>query len=114
MTLKPKMDAETPIKIGTKGTIGSLMMKEIEYFNKLGVHSEKRNSQVPEVAVKSSCSQPKPKIDSVTIRIKSKKRSNKFVPRICSAIDVVDNNGPKMISGFSYKTLKADVRRLQV
>ncbi|KAF5814980.1 hypothetical protein HanRHA438_Chr03g0129181 [Helianthus annuus] len=116
MTLKPSstniipfapsklMAAEAPIKIGTKGTVGSLMMKEIEYFNRL------------EAAATSNVGQPKPKIDhhSVNIAPKRKKRSNKFVPSICSAIDVADHNGRKMVSGFGYRTLKADVGRLQV
>ncbi|KAI3804764.1 hypothetical protein L1987_26562 [Smallanthus sonchifolius] len=112
MTLKPtpanilsKMAAEAPIKIGTKGTVGSLIMKEIEYFNRLEVHSQKHRLQVPEAAATSTGAQPKPK---------RKKRSNKFMPSICSAIDVADHNGPRLVSGFGYRTLKADVRRLQV
>ncbi|XP_071727209.1 uncharacterized protein [Rutidosis leptorrhynchoides] len=114
MTLKPsKMHpVETPIKIGTKGTVGSLMMKELEYFNRLEVQSHTNTLQVLEAAAKS---QPESKIENkVTINSKSKKRSNKFIPSICSAIDVANNNGPKTISGFSYKTLKADARRSQV
>ncbi|KAI3702969.1 hypothetical protein L6452_28723 [Arctium lappa] len=116
--LKPaKMASETPVKIGTKGTVGSLMMKEIEYFNKLEkVQSQKHSLQVPEMAATttSSGTQSKPKIDSESLTSKSKKRTHKFIPRMCAAIDVVDRNGPKMVSGFGYKTLKADVRRLQV
>lgn len=112
MSLKPNA-TETPIKIGTKGTIGSLMMKEIEYFNKLGVHTHKHTLQPPQEATKPRHSQPKPKLDSLITTAKSKKRSNKFLPSICSAIDVADHNGPKMVSGFSYKSLKSDTRRLQ-
>ncbi|KAI3498092.1 hypothetical protein L1887_33834 [Cichorium endivia] len=52
-------------------------------------------------------------LDSVTKTQKIKKRGNKFVPIFCSVIDVANINGPKMISGFNYKTLKADVRKLQ-
>nr|XP_043630279.1 uncharacterized protein LOC122601595 [Erigeron canadensis] len=125
MTLKPTppsttislasskiMPNETPIKIGTKGTVGSLMMKELEYFNKLEVHSQQHTLHVREAA---ASSQPRSKmINSVTITPKRKKKSKNFVPSICSAIDVADTNGPKMISAFSYKTLKADARRLQV
>lgn len=101
------MAAEVPIKIGTKGTVGSLMMKEIEYFNRLEVlsQSQKHRLQVPEVVATSSGGRPKPK---------RKKRSSRFVPSICSAIDVADHNGPKLVSGFGYRSLKADVRRLQV
>ncbi|KAI3755861.1 hypothetical protein L1987_55670 [Smallanthus sonchifolius] len=101
-----KMAAEAPIKIGTKGTVGSLMMKEIEYFNRLEVRSQKHRLQVPEAAATSTSTggQPKPK---------RKKRSNKYMPSICSAIDVEDHNGPRLVSGFGYRTLKADVRPLQ-
>lgn len=109
MTLKHAADA--PIKIGTKGTVGSLMMKEIEYFNRLEVQSQKN---VLAVATSTLGDQPKPKIDSVIITPKRKKRSNKFMPSICSVIDVADHNGPKLVSGLGYRTLKADVRRLQV
>ncbi|KAL4580147.1 hypothetical protein LXL04_016328 [Taraxacum kok-saghyz] len=114
MTMKPNTTTGslTPaeIKIGTKGTIGSLMMKEIEYFNMLEVkvHSRRHILQVPEAATTSS------ELDSVNKTPKSKKRGNKFVPRFCSVIDVADINGPRMISGFNYKTLKADVRKLQM
>ncbi|KAI3708541.1 hypothetical protein L2E82_37754 [Cichorium intybus] len=119
MTIKPNATtvslaatkmAETPVKIGTKGTVGSLMMKEIEYLNRLEVkvQSQKRSLQVPEAATTSI------ELDSVNKTQKSKKRGNKFVPSFCSVIDVADINGPKMISGFNYKTLKADVRKLQV
>ncbi|KAM0007266.1 hypothetical protein Hdeb2414_s0146g00813471 [Helianthus debilis subsp. tardiflorus] len=110
------MAAEAPIKIGTKGTVGSLMMKEIEYFNRLEVLSKKHGLHVPEAAASTNSGQSKPKIDhhSVNIAPRRKKRSNKFVPSICSAIDVADHNGRKMVSGFGYRTLKADVGRLQV
>ncbi|CAI9303621.1 unnamed protein product [Lactuca saligna] len=105
-----KIATETPVKIGTKGTVGSLMMKELEYFNMLEVkvHSRKHSLQVAEAATTSG------EQDSATKTPKSKKRGNKFVPKFCSVIDVADINGPKMISGFNYKTLKADVRKLQV
>ncbi|KAL8264301.1 hypothetical protein R6Q59_022431 [Mikania micrantha] len=109
------MATEAPIKIGTKGTVGSLMMKEIEYFNRLEVHSQNHGLKVQEAAARSTGGQPKLiKIDSVIITPKRKKRTSRFMPSICSAIDVADHNGPKLISGFGYRTLKADVRRLQV
>ncbi|KAK1430955.1 hypothetical protein QVD17_14101 [Tagetes erecta] len=110
MTLKPAA-ADAPIKIGTKGTVGSLMMKEIEYFNRLEVQSQKSVLQVPQAV---AGDKPKPEIDSVIITPKRKKRTNKFMPSICSVIDVADHNGPKLVSGLGYRTLKADVRRLQV
>ncbi|KAK9077550.1 hypothetical protein SSX86_005887 [Deinandra increscens subsp. villosa] len=108
---------QTPIKIGAKGTIGSLMMKEIEYFNRLEVHSKKHALQPPKAAADHHGGRIKPKIDSVmtTVLPRRKKRSSRFISSICSAIDVAaDNKGPKLVSGFGYRTLKADVRRLQV
>ncbi|GJT07144.1 hypothetical protein Tco_0841606 [Tanacetum coccineum] len=113
MTLKPNA-TEIPIKIGTKGTVGSLMMKEIEYFNKLGAHTHKHTLQLPQEATKPSRSQPKHKLDSLTTTAKSKKRSNKFLPSICSAIDVADHNGPKMVSGFSYRTVMTKNSELDI
>ncbi|PWA91364.1 hypothetical protein CTI12_AA090700 [Artemisia annua] len=88
MTLKPNA-TETPIKIGTKGTVGSLMMKEIEYFNKLGVHTHKHTLQPPQEATKQRHSQSKPKLDSLTTTAKSKRRSNKFLPRVKEALGTI-------------------------
>ncbi|KAK9072284.1 hypothetical protein SSX86_008717 [Deinandra increscens subsp. villosa] len=64
-----------PTEIGTKGTIGSLIKREIAYSNRHKVDSRKHNAQ----------------------SFKVDRRRNKFIPSICSAIDVDNINGPKLV-----------------
>ncbi|KAD2132538.1 hypothetical protein E3N88_27473 [Mikania micrantha] len=78
------MATEAPIKIGTKGTVGSLMMKEIEYFNRLEVHSQNHGLKVQEAAARSTGGQPKLiKIDSKSLpeRIKLVQKVYSSVPK---------------------------------
>ncbi|XVF03920.1 hypothetical protein REPUB_Repub05bG0035100 [Reevesia pubescens] len=39
-----EMAANPPVEIGTRGTVGSLVMQEIEYFNQLELSSKKPHS----------------------------------------------------------------------
>lgn len=83
-----KMSTKPRVEIGAKGTVGSLIMQEMEYFNRLDIHSSKHSLQVKEGNQTRG------------------KRKNKFIPSICSAIDVDENNGPKKIQVKSYKNSK--------
>ncbi|KAJ0047137.1 hypothetical protein Pint_04195 [Pistacia integerrima] len=69
------MAAHTPVEIGTRGTVGSLIMKEIEYFSRLEVSSQgssqKPHSHVEDIA--SSSSHPRPTIASALTTQKKKK-----------------------------------------
>lgn len=87
-----KMATKPPVEIGSKGTIGSLIMQEIEYFNRPAVHSHKHSLKLPEAAQTSTGS----------------RRKNKFIPSICSAIEVESINGPKMISGLKVTRTRKD------
>ncbi|KAJ7963856.1 Delta-hexatoxin-Mg1a like [Quillaja saponaria] len=110
------MAACTPVEIGTRGTVGSLIMQEIEYFSRLRLHlqdnSEKSKSQITDMATSSTNSIPTT-VSIVTSRKKKKQRSSKLLPSICSVVDVSDNNRPNRISSFSYKNLKSDIKNLQ-
>ncbi|KAF4403846.1 hypothetical protein G4B88_014302 [Cannabis sativa] len=59
-----KMAAYNPVEIGTRGTVGSLVMKEIDYFGQLepSSHSklEKHRSHVTDTASSSSSHSSKP------------------------------------------------------
>ncbi|WCJ20244.1 hypothetical protein M5689_002491 [Euphorbia peplus] len=107
-TLPEKMAATTPVAIGTRGTVGSLVKKEIDYFNKIG-HLD---------ICGSSSKSHRPGFWSLKISWKKKKRSstnsssNRFIPSICSAVDhVVDNtNRITRIPGFSYRSLKDELK----
>lgn len=109
-----KMTGKTPLEIGTRGTVGSLIMQEIEYFSQLEINCKKQpRCQLPETACTSSCSRPK--LGSlITTPKKKKKGSSRLIPSMCSMVDIVERNQPNLSSGFSYRTLKADVKTLQV
>ncbi|KAK1435637.1 hypothetical protein QVD17_01403 [Tagetes erecta] len=85
-----KTSTNPPVEIGAKGSIGSLIKQEIEYFNRHKVHTRKHNVQG---------------LEANSTRT-SDRRKNKFIPSICSAIDVDSINGPKLVSGSSYKNPK--------
>ncbi|GJW75772.1 hypothetical protein Tco_0135142 [Tanacetum coccineum] len=87
-----KMGAKPPVDIGTKGTVGLLIMQEIEYFNKLELHSRKQSLQGK---------------DSSQTRT-SARRKKGFIPSICSAVEVENNNGPKMISRLKVTRTRQD------
>ncbi|KAL4566824.1 hypothetical protein LXL04_030949 [Taraxacum kok-saghyz] len=68
-----KMATKPPVEIGTKGTVGSLIIQEIEYFNKLEINIPKSASQIRKNGGQTTT---KPR------------RKNRFVPSMCSAIEV--------------------------
>lgn len=105
------MDAKTPIEVGTRGTVGFLIMKEIEYFTNL--ESDKPQDQFTEMA--STSSHPKPKFGSFTTTPgKKKKGGRKLIPNMCSTVDVAKSNRSNVTSGLSYRNLKGDdVKKLQ-
>lgn len=78
-----KMATKLPVEIGTKGTVGSLIIQEIEYFNRL---------EIPVAAqTRKNGRHTKPR------------RKNRFVPSMCSAIEVekitvVRYKNPKRLS----------------
>ncbi|XVE50592.1 hypothetical protein DITRI_Ditri01bG0175400 [Diplodiscus trichospermus] len=63
-----EMAAHPPVEIGTKGTVGSLLMQEIEYFSQLKLSSressKKHHLSVRDVA--SSSSQARPIVGQIT------------------------------------------------
>ena len=138
-----KMPAYNPIEIGTRGTVGSLVMKEIEYFNQLEL-STRSNDTPPNkpsrsqathtntMASSSGGTNPsKPCIGSAPAtqqqqQQKKKKRGvgggNRLLPSMCSMVEVSEhnrnnnnNNNSRSVgaSGFGYRNLKADVKNLQ-
>ncbi|POO00401.1 hypothetical protein TorRG33x02_038140 [Trema orientale] len=115
-----KMAPYNPVEIGTRGTVGSLVMKEIEYFSQLELSShgnlEKPRSHVTDMASSSSgiSHSSKPTFGSAsTTQKKKKKGSSKLLPSMCSMVEVSDKNRPVGISSFSYRNLKTDVKKLQ-
>ncbi|PIN15372.1 hypothetical protein CDL12_11992 [Handroanthus impetiginosus] len=98
--LPEKMAAKSnPVAIGTRGSVGSLIMQEIDYFSQLEYGDSGSSSKLRELS--------KPKLDSVAkIPRKKKKGSRRLIPSMCSMVQVAENNQPSFVSGFTYKNLK--------
>ncbi|XWS11199.1 hypothetical protein CRYUN_Cryun38cG0063600 [Craigia yunnanensis] len=111
-----EMAALPPVEVGTRGTVGSLIMQEIEYFSRLEL-SCRDSSKNPHLNVRdvaSSSSQSRPIVGPVVATQKKKKRGgSKLLPSICSTVEISENRSVG-ISGFSYRNLKSDVKKLQV
>lgn len=111
-----KMATQTPAEIGTRGTVGSLIMKEMEYFSQLESScqqsSQKPQSHVGDMPSCSSQSRPPANASVMTTQKKKKRRGNRL-PSICSIVDVSENHPPIGISRFNYRNLKSDVKNLQ-
>ncbi|KAF8031595.1 hypothetical protein BT93_D0728 [Corymbia citriodora subsp. variegata] len=93
------MAMAAPVAIGTRGTVGSLVRKEIEYFSKV----RSTSSQVEEAASRRGYFRL-----SFRFFAASWKRRKRLVPRICSAVEVTErNHGARSeIPGFNYRVLK--------
>lgn len=114
--LPAKMGATAPVEVGTRGTVGSLVKKEMEYFRGLELGQYGRNSG------KSS----KHFMDMASgggnswlgfgflIGRRKKKRSSGFLPGICSVVEVADTHQLNGIPGFNYRNLKADAKEFEV
>lgn len=109
-----KMAAYAPAEVGTRGTVGSLIMREIEYFNQLELRSEccTHKPPPPITSIVSSSSHLRTTFDSMAKTRKKKKRGTGLLPSICSMVDVADNNRPIGISVYSYRNLRSDVKKL--
>ncbi|CAJ1964507.1 unnamed protein product [Sphenostylis stenocarpa] len=83
-----------PVEIGTRGTVGSLLRQEIEYFSRLELNSQgwsqKNKSQTINMA-SSVSTDSRPSTVSRVETTKKKRGSNKLLPRMCSVVDVFDN-----------------------
>ncbi|KAJ8761747.1 hypothetical protein K2173_004557 [Erythroxylum novogranatense] len=114
-----KMASTAPVAIGTRGTVGSLVRKEIEYFTKFELDrfgsSRKIQEQVVEVDSKDDRSKPAG-FWSLKMSWKRKKRSRNsgFLRSICSVVEVNDTNQLNGIPGFSYINLKDDTKNMHI
>nr|XP_033513352.1 uncharacterized protein LOC117278029 [Nicotiana tomentosiformis] len=111
-TVAEKMAANNPlVKIGSRGTVGSLVLQEIEYFSRLQLNhhncTHKPCRQVSDVA--STNSHSRSNLGSLVTNPKKKKQSCKLMPSMCSMVEVAECNPPTAISRFTYRNLKADI-----
>lgn len=106
-----------PVAIGTRGTIGSLVRKEIEYFTKFEL-DRRGTMQKPqqhfadmEMVPDRTISMSKPSFWFLPMTWKRKKQRNttsRFFRKICSITEVNENNQFNRIPGYTYKILKND------
>ncbi|GAV81874.1 hypothetical protein CFOL_v3_25327 [Cephalotus follicularis] len=107
-----KMTSAAPIAIGTRGTIGSLVRKEIEYFTKFELDPG-RSFRKPQGHIVDMASRgPSLWFLMTSWTRKKRKRKSGFFPSICSVVEVVDRKRMKGISGFNYKILKENVKNM--
>ncbi|KAM7263296.1 hypothetical protein ACFE04_000979 [Oxalis oulophora] len=95
----------TPIAIGTRGTVGYLVKKEIEFFNNFDLDGYKssRKSQAVQLT---ACSLW---FSTMSWRKNKKKKrtgSSGFLPSICSDAKIAGSDQSSLTPGFRYKILK--------
>ncbi|KAH6835520.1 hypothetical protein C2S53_006391 [Perilla frutescens var. hirtella] len=99
-----------PIAIGTRGTVGSLIMQEIDHFSQLelgGASSSKKPSNQPVDLPLMSHEFLRPELESaIAIPMKKKRGSRRLIPSICSLVEVANINQSNSVSGFAYTNLK--------
>ncbi|XP_075504011.1 uncharacterized protein LOC142541352 [Primulina tabacum] len=105
------MAGKVPLAIGTCGTMGSLLKREIEYFKGLELEcvesrrQSERNDK--EMASKKCNSWPGFRFFTDSWR-KKRRRSSGIQPGICSLVEVADLDFQELngIPGFTYHNLK--------
>lgn len=111
-----KMGAVAPLAIGTRGTVGSLVMKEIEYFTKLELERHGGSQRITGVGDASRRRDSKGSfwLLSLTWKWKKRRSSNGILPNICSAVELSKSNRFNGIPGFGYRILKDDVHHFPI
>ncbi|KAL5775438.1 hypothetical protein ACOSP7_012995 [Xanthoceras sorbifolium] len=119
--ISDNMAAAAPVAIGTRGTVGSLVRREIEYFSKFelerrAISFQKTRGQIVDMG--SSSGHSRHGFWFMMMSWKRKKRrgssSSGFLPSICSAAEVADKDRLNCIPGFNYSILKSDVNNLHI
>ncbi|KAI3440135.1 uncharacterized protein J3R85_003742 [Psidium guajava] len=96
------MATAAPVAIGTRGTVGSLVRKEIEYFSKVrGASSQVEDADSRRGYLRLG----------FRFLAASWRRKKRLVPRICSAVEVAERSfGVRSeVPGFNYRVLKDEL-----
>ncbi|CAK9187779.1 unnamed protein product [Ilex paraguariensis] len=111
------MSATAPIEVGARGTVGSLLRKEIEYFRRLDLDpcGSSIRPQRHSVDMASTGGKSWPSFGFL-MRVwrKRKRRCSGYLPRVCSAVEVAESYLLNGVSGFSYWNLKADMESYEI
>lgn len=110
-TIPKKMTAKTtPVEVGTRGTVGSLILQEIEYLSKIELGCPESSCKLTK-EVSTSNSSAMQRLGSLPSKPKKKKRAggSRLIPKMCDMVEIADNRQPKTIHGFTYRNLKAEI-----
>ncbi|GAB2231553.1 hypothetical protein Droror1_Dr00010561 [Drosera rotundifolia] len=124
-SFESKMGTAAPVAIGTRGTIGSLLRREIEFFKNIELENqswacdrpEKRSLSIMSHVDHGNGQSRASSLGSLfTMSWRGKKRrrsgnssvsSGGFLSSLCSAVDVTDSHcGIHQIPGFRYRSLR--------
>ncbi|KAF5729032.1 hypothetical protein HS088_TW21G01189 [Tripterygium wilfordii] len=109
------MAATAPVAIGTRGTVGSLVRKEIEYFNNFELERrgscKRRQGSVVDMGSSSGNSRPGFWFLMTSWKRKKRRSNGGFLPSMCSVVEVADGN---RIPGLSYRILENDLKNLHI
>lgn len=108
-------DIQNPVQIATRGTVGSLVMQELKYFSQVESSHGSSQKSHPHVTVMASTSNQSKTIPGSALSTSKKKLrgGSRRLPRICSVVEVSDCSRPIGNSGFSYRNLKSEAKKLQ-
>ncbi|GFP97020.1 hypothetical protein PHJA_001846100 [Phtheirospermum japonicum] len=113
------MAGKAPLEVGTRGTIGSLLRREIDYFRRIELdHAESCMGSLDRASEETASgrrySWPRFRFSIMSWR-KRKRRNNGVRPGICSMVEVAERQGSmNEVSGFSYLNLRAESMRFDV
>lgn len=114
------VEMAAPVAIGTRGTIGSLVRKEIEYFTKFELDrsgsSQKPQKHFVNMVSSRSYSMSRTSFWELLSTWKRRKRrgTSGFLPKRCSVAEVAESNQLNMIPGYNYRILKSDINNFQL
>ena len=109
---KKRMASAAPIAIGTRGTVGALVRKEIEYFAKLELDRPRKprsGGSHSQQHVHHQANWPSFRFLVATWKRKKHRGSRSFLPSLCSAAEVAEMNRLNGIPGFGYRPLRDDM-----
>lgn len=102
------MSGRVPLEVGTRGTIGSLLKREIDYFKKVELErADTATSQETATTGGRRPTWPSFRFSMSSWRRRKKRRNS----GICSVVEVADTNE---IPGFGYLNLRAHSQRYDV
>ncbi|KAI0507504.1 hypothetical protein KFK09_013629 [Dendrobium nobile] len=107
----------SPLEIGAQGTIGSLISHEVEYFRKVDLGGWRSSQRIKSSPSSSESNSFKLKKESDSNNAKKKKKKKKkekkkekkkvkegkYLPSICSAIEISENTSRKESRIFLQK-----------